>query len=156
MIAQYESGDRTPDLDAPRIYGLDLNHKHIPEMMDVTGLETRPVFCPVVDNYYAGMATTVAIHNRFLRGAATASSVRDALAGWYADCRFIKVDEKPGAGMLEANACVGTNEARITVSGDDALTIITARFDNLGKGASGAAVQNMNIMLGFDEASGLV
>ena len=156
MIAQYEAPEKPRELFAPRIYGLDLSHKHLPEMTAVTGLEEKPVFCPIVDDYYAGMATTVALHDRMLKGGVTAASIRDALAGWYAHCRFVTVEEKLGSGMLEANAYVGTNELHITVSGGDELTLVTARFDNLGKGASGAAVQNMNIMLGMDEAVGLV
>lgn len=154
MIAQYEQ-EKTEELFAPRIYGLNLNHKHIAEMMAVTGLERKPVFSPIVDDYYKGMATSVALHNQLLPGWPTAADLRDALAAHYEGCRFLTVAPLRESGMLQANWGAGTNQLEITVCGDEELTLLTARFDNLGKGASGAAVQNMNLMLGFDEAEGL-
>lgn len=153
-INQYEN-EKTPDMYAPQIYGLNLKHKHLPEMMAVTGLEKRPVFSPIIDDYYKGMAVSVPLHNNMLSGKNTAESIRSFFEEYYSNEYFISVAPQLGDGTLESNFNIGTNFLEITVSGDDELTLVTARFDNLGKGASGAAVQNMNIMLGFDEKTGL-
>lgn len=158
MINAYESKDgavKTADMYSPRMYGLDLNHKHIPEIMAVTGLSVRPIFCPIVDDYYSGIAASITLFNESLNGNHSTSSIIDALSEHYKGERFIKVNQKPGSGMLESNWGVGTNNLEITVSGSDTQLLITARFDNLGKGASGAAVQNMNLMLGLNEEEGL-
>ncbi|SHI05915.1 N-acetyl-gamma-glutamyl-phosphate reductase [Sporobacter termitidis DSM 10068] len=155
MIAQYEQ-EKTPDLLAPRLYGLTLRHKHFAEMTEVTGLTRAPVFCPVVDDYYKGMATTVMLHDDMLCGKQTSRTIRDELAGYYAGQRFVKVAPELGSGYLNSNWGAGTNDLMITVSGTDGETLLTARFDNLGKGASGAAVQNLNIMLGLPEETGLI
>ena len=154
MIAAYEK-EKTPRMYAPRMYGLDQNHKHIPEIMAMTGLTRKPVFCPIVDDYYAGIAATVALHNDLLHGKNSAKGIREILSDYYSGERFVTVASELGSGMLESNWGAGTNMLELTVSGNDTETIITARFDNLGKGASGAAVQNMNIMLGFSEEEGL-
>jgi N-acetyl-gamma-glutamyl-phosphate reductase len=156
MIAQYEGGNKTSDMYSPKIYGLNMSHKHIPEMTAVTGLTCAPAFSPIVDDYYKGMATTIALHNDRLNGEYTSQDLLERLSEYYDGQRFITVSPELGSGMLESNWGTGTNNLRITVSGNDCQTIVTAQFDNLGKGASGAAVQNMNIMLGFDEAAGLV
>jgi N-acetyl-gamma-glutamyl-phosphate reductase len=155
MINQYEH-EKTADLFAPRIYGLNLRHKHFSEMMKLTGLKRAPVFCPVVDDYYKGMATTIMLHNDILYGTPTAQEIRMELAEYYAGQRFVRVAPELGSGYLNSNWGMGTNDLEITVSGTDGETIVTARFDNLGKGASGSAVQNMNIMLGLPEETGLV
>ncbi len=156
MIADYETEGRPHTLDAPGIYGLTLRHKHLPEMQKVCGLAQPPVFMPVVDDYYKGMATSIMLHNRLLEGCASAQEVHACLAAHYEGQRFVKVvpfgENDP---VLYANKLAGTNELHIVVCGDDELTSVTALFDNLGKGASGAAVQNMNIALGIDEAVGL-
>jgi N-acetyl-gamma-glutamyl-phosphate reductase len=154
MIAEYENAERPPELSTPGIYGVAQSHKHISEMMSVAGLTRKPVFCPVVGDYYAGMATSVMFPGDLL-GGVSPETLCDALSDWYSGSRCVTVDAKLGAGTLYADFGVGTNALRITVSGDDAAKLITARFDNLGKGASGAAVQNMNLMLGFDELEGL-
>jgi len=154
MIHAYNE-EKTPDMYAPRLYGLDLRHKHLPEIIKVTGLTRPPVFCPVVDDYYSGMATTITLHNDMLNGKPTAGDIRREFAEYYKGERFVTVAQELGRGMLESNWGVNTNMLEITVSGNDELTMVTARFDNLGKGASGAAVQNMNIMLGMDEEKGL-
>ena len=154
MIHSYEE-EKTPEMYAPRMYALELSHKHLPEIIHVTGLEHPPVFCPVINDYYCGIATTITLHNRMLSGKPSAEDVRRRLAEYYAGEEFITVKPELGSGMLESNWGVGTNELELTVSGNDELTIVTARFDNLGKGASGAAVQNMNIMLGMSEKEGL-
>jgi len=154
MIQTYEV-EKTPDMYAPRMYGLNLRHKHLSEIVSVLGLTRPPVFCPVVDDYYSGMATTITLHNDMLSGNPTAGDIRGVFTEYYAGERFVTVAPELGGGMLESNWGAGTNNLEITVSGDDDLTIVTARFDNLGKGASGAAVQNMNIMLGLDEGIGV-
>ncbi|MBR3314803.1 MAG: N-acetyl-gamma-glutamyl-phosphate reductase [Atopobiaceae bacterium] len=157
MIASYEAAERPESLSAPGLYGLTLRHKHLPEMQKVCGLEHAPVFMPVVDDYYKGMATSVMLHNRLLAGSPSASEVREALAQHYAGQRFVSVMPFDSAqATLYANELAGTNELHIVVCGNDEHTTVTALFDNLGKGASGAAVQNMNIALDIDEATGLV
>ena len=156
MIAQYEAQDREEKLSAPGIYGLTLKHKHIPEMQKVTGLTYPPVFMPIVDDYYKGMATTIMLQNRLLPGQPTAEEICANLQSYYADEHFVTVlpyDAKQGT--VYANALAGTNHLQLVVCGSEHQTSVTALFDNLGKGASGAAVQNMNIMLGLDETIGL-
>lgn len=148
MIAQYE-GDKTPGLFAPRIYGLNQSHKHLPEMQAVCGLKTAPAFCPVVDDYYKGMATTVALN-------AAAEAVHTALSAHYAGVGLVRVAplgwSEP---MIAANHMAGSDTLALIVNGNGERCTVTALFDNLGKGASGAAVQNMNLMLGFEETAGL-
>ena len=161
MIADYEAADRNPALDAPGIYGLTLRHKHLPEMQKVCGLTKPPVFLPVVDDYYKGMATTIMLHNSMLRKAASGSApaaqeICEALQAYYAGSHFVSVlPFGTNASTLYAAQLAGTNRLQIVVCGHEDQTSVTALFDNLGKGASGAAVQNMNIMLGLDEATGL-
>jgi len=154
MIQAYDE-EKTPEMYAPRMYALDLRHKHLPEIMNVTGLIRPPVFCPIIDDYYCGIAATITLHNDMLAENPTAEDVRRKLAEYYAGEKFVSVKPELGSGMLESNWGASTNELELTVSGNDELTIVTARFDNLGKGASGAAVQNMNIMLGMKEELGV-
>ena len=146
MIADYEE-HKTEDMSAPGLYALGLQHKHLPEMVAVTGLTRAPIFCPIVDDYYKGMATTIALHNDLLSKPMAASGIRQQLAEYYAGQRYVTVAPELGNGTLYCNWGAGTNDLELTVCGNDAQTTITARFDNLGKGASGAAVQNMEIML---------
>jgi N-acetyl-gamma-glutamyl-phosphate reductase len=153
MIADYEAA-KTPALETPGIYGVAQAHKHLAEMTAIPGLTRKPVFCPVVDDYYAGMATTVMFPGTVL-GGLKPEVLQSALADWYRGSRFISVDSELGSGTIYADFGVGTNNLRLTVSGDAEAKIVTARFDNLGKGASGAAVQNMNIMLGLSEDTSL-
>ena len=156
MIAEYEAKDRDEKLSAPGLYGLTLRHKHLPEITKMTGLLFPPVFLPVVDDYYKGMATTILLENRLLAGTPTASDVCEKLAAYYAGEHFVKVMPFGSNGArIHANELAGTNELHICVCGNEQQTMVTALFDNLGKGASGAAVQNMNIMLGLDETTGL-
>ena len=157
MIAEYEASNKGNELYSPRIYGTTLKHKHLAEMQKISGLEAPPVFCPVVDDYYRGMATTIQLHNRYLRSQPTARELSLILAAYYAKQPLVSVapySDQPA--YLAANALAGTDRLELTVSGHEGQTIVTARFDNLGKGASGAAVQNMNLMLGFEETRGLV
>lgn len=157
MIADYEADGRPVSLDAPGIYGLSLQHKHLPEMQKVCGLSKAPVFLPVVDDYYKGMATSIMLHRDLLPGGVGAAEIHACLADHYAGQRFVSVAPLGEQGTtLYANQLAGTNELRIVVCGSDDHVTVTSLFDNLGKGASGAAVQNMNIVLGIDEATGLV
>ena len=160
-IAQYEADGRNTELDSPRLYALTQTHKHLPEMKKIAGLEYEPVFNPYVCDYFQGMTVTVGLHARLLAKKVTASDVWEMFAAHYDGCRFVKVAGFMGEGVLEepfipANTLAGTNMMQIFVYGNDDRIMLTSRFDNLGKGASGAAVQCLNIMLGIDEATGLV
>ena len=162
LIARYEeaTGEDKARLQAPRHYSLNLAHKHLPEMQALTGLSVPPVFTPVVGPYYKGMTVTVPLHVYQLLEVNNASEVRDRLAEYYADSQFVTVapfqsDGKVDDGFLDPQAMNGTNINEIHVFGDDQRVLLVSRLDNLGKGASGAAVQNMNIMLGLPEALSL-
>jgi len=161
MIAQYQAEDRPESLNAPRIYGLSFAHKHIPEILAQSGLTEPPLFTPIVGDYYAGIALSVPLHQNQFTGELTSSDLRDILAAYYQGEPFITVppfnreESLASPGFMEANAHVGTNALELLVFGDGERTLLTARFDNLGKGASGAAVQNMNIMLDLPEAAGI-
>jgi len=154
MIKEYDE-HKTPEMFSPRMYGLEQQHKHLPEIMNVTELKRAPVFCPVVGDYYSGISVTITLHNDMLNGEPDPQEIRRRLSEYYDGERFIAISPKLGSGFLESNWGVNTNMLEITVSGNDKLTMVTARFDNLGKGASGAAIQNMNLMLGFNEEEGL-
>ena len=159
MIAEYEAGGN-PKLVAPRPYALGLAHKHLPEMMAHTGLKTAPVFMPIVSNFYKGLAVTVPLHLSQLRAGATPQQVRDALAAHYEGERFIHVKPLRDAdtlavGFFDVQACNDTNNVDLFVFGSEQQILVMARLDNLGKGASGAAVQSMNVHLGLDESLGL-
>lgn len=155
MIAEYE-GEKGGALYSPRIYGLNLRHKHLPEMQLRCGLTRPPVFSPVVDDYYKGMATTISLHNDLLSCGKSAKAVWETLADYYRDQAFIHVAPLGGeTPMLAANTLAGRDTLTLVVCGNETHTTVTALFDNLGKGASGAAVQNMNLMLGFPETTGL-
>ncbi len=157
MIEEYESPDKPGSYFAPRIYGLNLKHKHLPEMRKVCGLKCDPVFVPVVDDYYKGMATTIMLDRRELCRNYSAEDIYETLAAHYEGDKLIKVRE-PGYDepMISASAFAGKDTLEIIINGNDDQMIITVLFDNLGKGASGAAVQNMNLMLGFEETKSLI
>ncbi len=156
MIADYEAEDRPVELDAPRQYGLNGNHKHLPEMQQVCGLTLPPVFSPIVDDYYKGMEVSIPLHKQFVNGF-TASQIRDMLFEYYRNCTFISVTEEVVTSrFLAANPYAGTNKVELSVCGNDDRIVIVSRFDNLGKGASGSAVQNMNLMLGLPETESLL
>ena len=155
MIAQYEAADRPAELASPCPYGLGQTHKHLPEMQAICGLTKPPVFVPVVDDYYKGMATTIMLHTSQLQGVTSLHQVWEAYAAHYAGQQMVKVAPE-GAAKLYAGIKAGDNDLTIVVAGNDASFTVTALFDNLGKGASGAAVQNMNLMLGLEETTGLI
>ena len=155
MIAQYEAPDKDGALSAPCPYGMGQGHKHLPEMQKLCGLTQKPVFTPIVDDYYKGMATTVPFHMSQLRGVSTLAEVRQKLADYYGGQTMVRVADTTGTAKLYANAQAGKDTLVLYAAGNDEQFTITALFDNLGKGASGAAVQNMNLMLGFEETTGL-
>jgi len=155
MIADYEGEAKTEAMSSPGIYATAQAHKHLPEMQVICGLESKPVFCPIVDDYYKGMATTVTFHMSQLQGVSTVQEVRDKLAAHYAGQKMVTVAEGTSSGSLYGGAKAGSDCMTLVVAGNDERFTVTALFDNLGKGASGAAVQNMNIMLGLDETTSL-
>ena len=159
MIAQYESEDRAgldpakDPLKSPRQYGISQMHKHLPEIKAATGLTQAPAFMPVVADYYSGMEVNVPV-TRICGGIA---AVKKAMKDHDADQVLVSVtDEMDDNGFIAANRLAGTNRLEIAVSGNDDHILLVATYDNLGKGASGAAIQNMNIMLGLDEGKGLL
>lgn len=153
MIAEYEDSARDCLLDAPRMYGLTQAHKHLPEMTAISGLRTLPVFCPIVAPYYAGMEVIIPLHAAQLD--CGIDDIRAAYRDYYTEglVRYVDGDE---GGFLSAAAMTGRDDMQLTVSGNSERILLVARFDNLGKGASGAAIQNMNLLLGLDEGTGLV
>ena len=157
-IAVYESADRPKEYDSPRQYALTQQHKHLPEMQKICGLEYAPTFNPIVCDYFSGMVVSLPIHTRLLTKKYSADDVREALSEYYANSYFVKVmpQDEPSDGFIGANNLSGTNFMEIFVNGNDDRLIICSRLDNLGKGASGAAVQCLNIMMGIDEKTGLV
>lgn len=161
LIAKYEVTHEIENPESPKYYALKLMHKHIPEMQKVTGLDYKPLFTPVVSSYYKGMGTSVPLHTRLLSKKVSAADVREILAEYYQGQRFVNVMPFDSDSFLDSNSffnlqeCNDTNNIDIFVFGNDEQIMILSRLDNLGKGASGAAVQNMNIMLGLDEGLGL-
>lgn len=150
LIAEYQAPDRDVRHESHRIYGTNLNHKHLPEMVKVCGLAQAPLFSPILGDFYAGMATSV------LLPGFDAKTVWECLSDHYAGQRLVTVAPLGGdESVIYASTYAGRDTMRIQVSGHESQCMVTAIFDNLGKGASGAAIQNMNILLGFDEATGL-
>lgn len=159
-IAAYERSDKPAELLSPRQYALDMNHKHLPEMQKISGLAYKPMFNPIVDNYYSGMVVSIPLQGRLLQKKYTPEQIRDVLYENYKDSNFVEV--KPAGsecvpdGFLTSNGLSGTNRMEIYVFGDNDQMLLCSRLDNLGKGASGAAVQCLNIMMGIDETTGLI
>jgi N-acetyl-gamma-glutamyl-phosphate reductase len=159
MIEQYEAGGDAR-LNAPRPYALTLAHKHVPEMMAHTGLAHRPIFMPIVGSFYKGLSVSVPLHLSTLKAGTSAESIQAAFEERYAGERFIQVRplRDPAAladGFFDVQACNDTNRVDIFVFANESQVIVMARLDNLGKGASGAAVQAMNVHLGIAEDTGL-
>ncbi len=160
MIAEIESPERTPELSSPRIYGLANNHKHLPEMQQISGLQKKPMFTPIVDDFYNGMLVCVPILADLAGKPLCPKQVHDMFTAHYAGSNFVHVKpldslEEMTKVKLTCNDLRDTNEMELFVFGDDNQLLLCSRFDNLGKGASGAAMQCMNIMLGLDETTGL-
>jgi N-acetyl-gamma-glutamyl-phosphate reductase len=159
MIEQYEAGGDL-GLDSPRPYALSLAHKHVPEMMTHTGLTTRPIFMPIVGKFYKGLSVSVPLHLSELKTGTTPEAVQAVFEQRYAGERFIRVmplrdPAALAAGYFDVQACNDTNRVDIFVFANESQLILMARLDNLGKGASGSAVQSMNVHLGLDEGKGL-
>ena len=158
MIEQYESPDAKPALTSPRPYGLNLAHKHLPEMATHTGLAHKPIFVPVVGNYYKGLAVSVPLSLTDL--GTSAAALQACLQQRYAGERFVKVMPLQDTaalddGFFDVQACNDSNRVDIFVFANETQAVLLSRLDNLGKGASGAAVQTMNVHLGLDEGLGL-
>ena len=159
VIAAYEAEERPTDFDAPREYALTQEHKHLKEMQKITGLLKTPLFSPVICDYYSGMVMSVPLYTDMLNGVHSVEDVHGMMSDFYAGEKFIQVmslDAQAGVGnMLAGNACSGWDGLRIFVTGNEERIVLSSQFDNLGKGASGAAIQCLNIMLGCAEDKGL-
>ncbi len=157
-IAAYESENRPDEFDSPRQYALTQLHKHLPEMQKICGLSYEPAFNPLVCDYFSGMVVSLPVHTRLLTKKYSADDIRKALCEFYSDAYFVNVmpEGEPQDGFIGANNISGTNLMQIFVNGNDERLILCSRLDNLGKGASGAAVQCLNIMMGIDEKTGLI
>jgi N-acetyl-gamma-glutamyl-phosphate reductase len=160
MIADYDAARESRALDAARMYALGLSHKHLPEMRAYAGLEHAPVFVPIVDNFYKGMAVAVPLHLRRCAPGVTRARLHEALEAHYRGERFVRVmpldaESNTDGGFFDALAANDSNRNEVFVFGNDERALVVSRLDNLGKGASGAAVQCMNLMLGFDEGTAL-
>lgn len=160
MIAQYEDARRPGECDAPREYALSQQHKHLKEMKAVTGLSREPLFSPIVADYYSGMVVTLPIYMEYLRKISSPEELCSFFEEFYAGEAFVKVmpfgaeSELTGT-MMAGNGCSGWDGLKIYISGNKDRVVLNAQFDNLGKGASGAAIQCLNIMLGCEESKGL-
>lgn len=159
MIAAYEAEEREDALLAPREYALSQAHKHLKEMKKIPGLKREPLFSPIVADYYSGMVVSVPVYTELMNKGRTPQEVWKYLADFYADSRFVRVmpfgAEEASANMLAGNAMSGRDSLRIYVTGNEDRVLLSSQFDNLGKGASGAAIQCMNIALGCEESKGL-
>ncbi|MBQ6718065.1 MAG: N-acetyl-gamma-glutamyl-phosphate reductase [Clostridia bacterium] len=154
MIADYENTDKSNLLKAPRQYGLTQQHKHLKEMQMISGLQTAPTFCPVVADFYSGMEVTVTLFKKDIK--ASIDNIKEIYKNYY-NGRLVRFcDAVDEGGFLSAAALSGKDDMQLTVNGNDERILLVARYDNLGKGASGAAIQNMNILMGVDETIGLV
>lgn len=152
-IAQYEDEARAEEFDTPRLYATTFSHKHLPEMQKIAGLAEKPVFMPYVCDYYNGMCVTVPLLNRLLKRTMSVITLKKFYQDYYAGSKFLSVSASPA--FIAANPYNGTNKMELLIGGNEEQLLISSRFDNLGKGASGAAVQNFNIMLGIDETTSL-
>ena len=152
MIAQYQAPKRSPLLAGPRQYALTQQHKHLKEMVHICGLSQAPVFCPIVGDFYSGMEVTVPLFASQIKG--TADDIRQLYRDYYRT-GLVRCADESEEGFLSAAAFSGRDDMALSVHGNEERILLIARFDNLGKGASGAAIQNMNIRLGLPEDTGL-
>lgn len=159
MIAAYEAEEREDALLAPREYALSQAHKHLKEMKKIPGLKREPLFSPIVADYYSGMVVSVPVYTELMNKGRTPQEVWKYLADFYAGSCFVRVmpfgAEEESANMLAGNAMSGRDSLRIYVTGNEDRVLLSSQFDNLGKGASGAAIQCLNIALGCEESKGL-
>ena len=160
MIAEYEAEERNFDTFAPREYALTQQHKHLKEMKAITGLQREPLFSPIVADYYSGMVVSVPVYTEFLKAYKNPKELTEYFANYYKGQKFVQVVENGNedlyGGMLSGNTLSGWDGLKIYITGNEERMVLSAQFDNLGKGASGAAVQCLNIMLGCEENKGLV
>ncbi len=154
MIAEYESEDRDPLLSAPRQYGIAQTHKHLPEMTAVCGLENPPMFSPIVADFYSGMEVTVPLFKSQING--TAEDIKKLYKDKYNSSVVRYKEDFDEGGFVSANRLTGKDSMEISVSGNEDRILLVSRYDNLGKGASGAAVECMNIVMGTDKTKGLI
>ena len=153
MIAEYEDMERDPLFDAPRMYGIGQQHKHLPEMAKVCGLKNDPIFCPIVAAYYAGMEVTVPLFASEING--SIDDIKLVYKEYYKNGLVHFTEDASEGGLISACAYEGRDDMQVTVCGNEERILLVSRFDNLGKGASGSAIQNMNLLLGVDETTGL-
>ena len=156
MIAEYEAAERPAAFASPREYGLSQTHKHLPEMAGVSGLENYPVFCPIVADFYSGMLVTVPLFARQLNPGYSLADVKACYAAKFTGPVVRYSEAMDENGFIASNALSGTDAMEVAAFGSGERMILCSRFDNLGKGASGAAVQCINLMVGADETAGLV
>lgn len=154
MIAEYEAEGRDKLLDAPRVYGINQQHKHLKEMVAITGLDTAPIFCPIVAPFYSGMEVTVPLFKKDLNG--SVEQIKNVYKSTYNTVFVSFCDNSDENGFLSSGALSGLDSMQISVFGNDERITLVARYDNLGKGASGAAIECMNIVLGLDKEKGLI
>lgn len=158
-IAVYEADKRDKELDAPREYALTQNHKHLKEMQKITGLYKAPLFSPMICDYYSGMLLTTPFYTDMLSGEQAPEKIHEFFREYYSGEKFIKVmpfgKEADYNGFLSGNSCAGWDGIEIYVTGNEDRVLVSTRFDNLGKGASGAAIQCLNIILECEEDKGL-
>ncbi len=159
MIAEYEEENRPAEYDAPREYALNQQHKHLKEMKVITGLKREPLFSPIVADYYSGMLVSLPFYTDMLAAKQTPELIHEFFADYYKNKLFIKVmpfgGEAEKKGFLSGIDCSGWDGLKIYVTGNGERVVLSAQFDNLGKGASGAAIQCLNLMLGCQEEEGL-
>ena len=155
MIAEYDDPERSPLFDAPRQYGLTQQHKHLKEMVKISGCAAAPVFCPIVADYYSGMLVTVPLFKSQLKNGATVEDIRNIYRNLYQSKLVFYAENASESGLLSGNAMSGKDSMQIMVEGNDERILLLARYDNLGKGASGAAVECMNIVMKLAPETGL-
>lgn len=155
MIAEYEAPCRSPLLDAPRQYGLTQQHKHLKEMQAVTGLSSAPLFCPIVSDFYSGMEVTVPLFSAQLCAGVTAGDIQEVYRSRYTGPVVTFLEHADEGGFLASGALSGKDGMVLSVFGNEERILLTAQYDNLGKGASGAALECLNLVMGIDKAFGL-
>ena len=161
LIGIYENEENKQKLGSPCFYSLGLHHKHLPEMKKHSGLSVYPVFTPIVSNYYRGMVVAIPLRTGLFRKKGDAAMIASFYSDYYSEQKFVRVfpmnsQDEFEWGYMDAQSCNFTNNIEILIFGDEDQVLVAARLDNLGKGASGAAVQNMNVMLGLEETYSLI
>jgi N-acetyl-gamma-glutamyl-phosphate reductase len=156
MIAEYESPERSAEFSSPRQYGLTQVHKHLPEMEAICGLNFKPCFSPIVADFYSGMTVSIPLNKRLLNQKLSAKEIHQMYAEHYSNQKLVSIEEFGMEGLLSANSLSGRDSMKIIVTGNDDRILIASTFDNLGKGASGAAIQCFNLISGAEETEGLV